>query len=260
VDPNGTGGGYVQPEDDHTPAPGVRCFITGQSAPGAAIGDNDVDNGRTTLLTPVWDLTSLADPVLRYYRWYSNNAGAAPGEDVWEVSVTNDGSTWVTLESTMETNASWLERSFHLKDHLAVTNQMRVRFVASDEGDGSIVEAGVDDIDVYDYTVATSVPGTPATPVAAGPARVALSLTPNPFSGETALRFHLAKDTPVLLDIFDARGRRVRRLNEDVLPAGDHAFHWNGLADDGRPAAAGLYFVKFETPWQVSSEKLVLAR
>ncbi|MFN8549183.1 MAG: carboxypeptidase-like regulatory domain-containing protein [Candidatus Eisenbacteria bacterium] len=59
ADPQGTGGGAVQPEDDHSPAPGVTCFVTGNcpgGIPGCGTGDNDVDSGRTTLMSPVINL------------------------------------------------------------------------------------------------------------------------------------------------------------------------------------------------------------
>ena len=53
ADPAGTyvGSAPVQPEDDHTPAPGVQCYVTGAAA-GASPGANDVDNGTTTLSSP----------------------------------------------------------------------------------------------------------------------------------------------------------------------------------------------------------------
>ena len=35
----------MQPEDDHTPAPGTICFVTGQGTPGGAVGEADVDGG-----------------------------------------------------------------------------------------------------------------------------------------------------------------------------------------------------------------------
>ena len=64
VDPIGTNS---QPEDDHTPTPGVQCWVTGQ------VGD--VDGGRTTLWSPSLDLTALSNPYMSYWRWFSNNQG-----------------------------------------------------------------------------------------------------------------------------------------------------------------------------------------
>lgn len=255
VDPIGTGGGFVQPEDDHTPDPGALCFVTGQGTPGGGIGENDVDGGTTTLLSPVLDLSTVADPILRYHRWYTNSAGGDPGTDFWVTSVSNNGgATWTTLESTTATRAFWEDVTFRLVDYLPVTAEMRVRFVASDVGGGSVVEAAIDDIDVYDASVPTSV----APPVAATHTRVRLASAPNPFKTSTALRFTLPAAQPVLVDIFDAQGRRVRRIADEILPAGDHALRWDGRDDRGRQSAPGLYFVRFETNAQVEMQKLIL--
>ncbi|MCA9002499.1 MAG: hypothetical protein KDB61_11280, partial [Planctomycetes bacterium] len=43
----------AQPEDDHTDA-GVNCWFTGQGSVGGALGENDVDGGATTLLSPMF--------------------------------------------------------------------------------------------------------------------------------------------------------------------------------------------------------------
>ena len=150
VNPVGTGGGRVQPEDDHTPAPGVQAFITGQSNVGEGIGVNDVDNGRTTLTSGTYDVSALASPVVSYFRWYVNDAGANPGSDTWVVEVSgNSGLSWVTAESTQQSRAAWTQASVSLAGVLpGPITSVRVRFVASDLGGGSIVEAGVDDFQI----------------------------------------------------------------------------------------------------------------
>src|SRR5690606_313689 len=90
-DPQST---IAQPEDDHTPGAGVNCWVTGRLR-GNGDGGNDVDNGRTTLLSPVMDLSGAAPSVrMSYWRWYSNAAGGAPNQDVFTVQITNDGVNW----------------------------------------------------------------------------------------------------------------------------------------------------------------------
>src|SRR5690606_13043489 len=54
VDPISTTG---QAETDRTPGNGRLAFITGQGSVGGGNGENDVDNGRTTLTSPVMDLS-----------------------------------------------------------------------------------------------------------------------------------------------------------------------------------------------------------
>ncbi|MBN1423028.1 carboxypeptidase regulatory-like domain-containing protein, partial [Candidatus Fermentibacteria bacterium] len=147
-DPNGVWNSSVevQPEDDATPDPGVMCFITGNDPPGSTQGADDVDNGTTTLLSPWFDLSQYVGVVLNYRRWYTNDTGSSPGLDYWVVQVTADGSTWVTLENTAASDRSWALKTYALDEYIALSNTVRLRFVASDVSPGSVVEAGVDDV------------------------------------------------------------------------------------------------------------------
>jgi hypothetical protein len=135
----------AQAEDDHTPAPGVNAYIT-HCAAGASQGSYDVDGGKTTLLSPVFDLTDYDDVTLSYYRWYSNDTGAEPGTDYWVVEITDDGwATWATLENTNVSNRNWTQMMFNVGGYVDLNDQVQVRFIASDYDPGSLVEAGVDD-------------------------------------------------------------------------------------------------------------------
>ncbi len=146
-DPLGTS---AQSGDDHTPS-GTECFFTGQGT-GGSVGENDVDGGQTTLTSPVIDLSS-GDALIRYWRWYNNVAGGAPNADIFEVEISNNGgSSWLDVETVgptgPETGGGWFFHEFTVSDILAPTSTIQVRFIASDESTGSIVEAMVDDFDV----------------------------------------------------------------------------------------------------------------
>ena len=151
VDPNGTS---AQPEDDHTPDPATMCFVTGQGKPGGGLGQNDVDNGHTTLTSPVLDLAGKGGAIISYWRWYSNDQGASPNADIFVIDISNDnGSTWTNVETIgpagPETGGGWFQHSFRVSDFVEPTSEVRLRFIAADEGDGSIVEAAVDDVAVF---------------------------------------------------------------------------------------------------------------
>jgi hypothetical protein len=149
VNPNGTA---AQPEDDHTPS-GTMAWITGQNATGD-LGGGDVDGGFTTLLTPTFDLGAMENPVISYWRWYSNDQGGNPNEDVFRVDITFNGSSWTNVETVGPagpgTSGGWIFHSFNVKDFGTPSSQVRLRFVAADLGGGSIVEAAVDDFDVHE--------------------------------------------------------------------------------------------------------------
>jgi hypothetical protein len=135
----------AQPEDDHTPSPGVNAYIT-QCAAGSSQGSYDIDGGKTTLFSPVFDLSTYSSAAVSYYRWYSNDTGSAPDEDYWVVQVTDDGwSTWATLENTNVSNRNWTQMQFDVGSYVSLNDQVQFRFIASDEGSGSLVEAGLDD-------------------------------------------------------------------------------------------------------------------
>lgn len=93
--------------------------------------------------------------------------------------------------------------------------------------------------------------GTPATSRLLGPAI-------NPSKGSASIQWELAREGTVRLDIFDASGRRVTTLVDGLRPAGPGSARWDGAASDGSQAAAGIYFLRFETPDGSHSGRLML--
>jgi Glucose / Sorbosone dehydrogenase/FlgD Ig-like domain len=67
---------------------------------------------------------------------------------------------------------------------------------------------------------------------------------PVPFRTELQLAFRLPLGGPVRIDVFDARGRRVRRLVEGRYDRGRYPLRWDGRDDGGRDLGSGLYFVR----------------
>jgi len=252
-DPVGTAAGTVQPEDDHTKDPGVIAFITGNT--GGGVGDNDVDGGQTTLVSPVIDLSGIAAATLRVHTWFVNDAGANPGTDRFRIDVSdNGGSTWVNLLTTTASHAYWKPSLYPLQSYIGLTNAVRIRFIAEDIGGGSVVEAGVDDIDIFGDPTALGTGNPTARPVTVFPA------APNPFRAGTRLRFDLPERGPVRVGVYDVQGRRVAVLVDDVLDAGSHDAAWDGRDGDGREAASGIYFFRVQAGAGRSEQKVVLAR
>ncbi len=145
----------AQPGDDHTPEPGRLCWVTGQGDVGGPPEQADVDGGTTTLTTPTFSLTDAAEPRVSYYRWFSNDKGAAPAEDTLVVEISNDeGATWLPVETVgptgTESEGGWFLHQFDPRDILTPNDQMRLRFVVSDLGDDSVVEAAIDDFSAVD--------------------------------------------------------------------------------------------------------------
>ncbi len=110
----------------------------------------------------------------------------------------------------------------------------------------------------FAFTVA---PGT--SPVGDAPAAAAAWLAPaapNPFNPRTTLRWGLRAAGAARLEVFDARGRRVRTLLDGVQAAGDHVTVWDGRDDRGAAAPSGVYFGRLVAGGGTRQQKLHLVR
>ena len=235
------------PEADTTPPPGQFAFVTQNGVPGGSPGAADVDGGKTTLLSPIYDLSAggpYAQVTARYRRWYSNAFGNVT-DDVWRVDASNDGgATWTNLETLAQGNGGWTLVSADLTALFGAVGPLRFRFVAEDQGAGSVVEAGLDDFEI----VALPVPAVDA-PGASGLAAFSLGpAVPNPARAGSALAFRLSLPAagPVRAIVRDVRGRVVRLLPGagTTLPAGQSTLVWDGRREDGGRAAPGVYFLE----------------
>lgn len=229
-----------QPEDDHTPDPGVNCWITGQQPLGDPDnGANDVDSGKTTLMSPVFDLEGLSNPVVQYYRWYTIRTNL---DDSFFVDISNDGGAgWTNLETVTSTENYWQKKRFLVEQFIEPTSQTMLRYVAVDRPPGSLVEAGLDDFSILDLA-STGIaddqgPGMPD--------RFALRQNyPNPFNANTEILFDLPRRCDVSITIYDIVGRVVRDFHLSGLQAGSGRVVWDGRANDGAEVAGGVYLYK----------------
>ena len=147
---------------------GEKCFLTGAATSPGSVGFDDVDGGRTTLRSPVFNLNGYDEALVSYFRWYTNNVGDNPETDHWKVEVTSDGGqSWSTLENISESDDSWIQKNFLLGSMgIQLTNQMQFQFIAEDiayEGEngsgGSIVEAAIDEFIIVTFYSVLYSPG-----------------------------------------------------------------------------------------------------
>ena len=93
------------------------------------------------------------------------------------------------------------------------------------------------------------------------PAVYALSQNhPNPFNPSTTVRFSLARRGRVEMKVYDVTGALVRVLADEVLDAGAHEVTWDGVNDEGRPLASGVYFYRMRSGEYESTRKMILLR
>lgn len=125
-----------------------------------------------------------------------------------------------------------------------------VRIVAFDTS-GHYVYSDVEELDPLS--------GTPQTTPNAG--YVLHPNRPNPFNPRTLITFDVpAGGGTVTLDIYDARGRRVRRLGTGFHGEGRHQTSWDGADERGKPVPSGTYFCCLSAAGHCYTRKLILAR
>lgn len=113
-------------------------------------------------------------------------------------------------------------------------------------------EAATRPILTVTYTATSAIPANEIAP----PARFQLLQNyPNPFNPETVLRFTLAQETHVTLQVFDVRGREVAVLINGKLPAGEHRARF--VAHD---LAGGVYLFRLTAAAFTGARKGLLLR
>ncbi len=110
----------------------------------------------------------------------------------------------------------------------------------------------IDDI-YYDGGAPVTGVGDPAGPA---PAVVRLASAPNPFRSMTELRFDLAAAGPYEIDVFDVAGKRVNAFR-GVGRAGVNTLRWDGRDGHGRPAGAGVYYMRLTAGGRSVNQRMV---
>jgi hypothetical protein len=83
---------------------------------------------------------------------------------------------------------------------------------------------------------------------------------PNPGIRVMNIRYGIAHESAVSLDLYDAAGRLVRTLAHGVTEPGYYTVRWDGCDNVGRHVPAGVYFVKLKSEDYVRVEKTILLR
>ena len=107
-----------------------------------------------------------------------------------------------------------------------------------------------------------AVPDDPEAPGAAPRATRLAGNAPNPFNPRTTLHLELARADRARLEVYDLRGRLVRRLldGSGELPAGRHEVVWDGRDAGGRAVGSGTYFARLAAGGVVRHLKMLLVR
>ncbi len=139
---------FVQQDTDKSPN-GIHCFITG-NYPAVQPQIDDIDSGTTTLYSPIYDVSLLKSPYIRYAYYFTNNSGSNPGIAEWNTYISINDGEWEQLHRSISSTDGWTQFGIPLHIFHEQPLTVRLKFVGADNI-GAIVEAGVDDIEIFDY-------------------------------------------------------------------------------------------------------------
>jgi choice-of-anchor B domain-containing protein len=218
-----------------------QCYVTGNA--GGSASQDDVDNGKTTLTSPVMDLTTYGDAWIHYSRWFFNAGGSGNPNDTMFIRLT-DGTTTVTLEkiyASSANNSSWVSKSYRVSNYLTPTATMRLIVEVQDFAPGHLVEGAFDNFIVADSNAiaVNNIDNTDA----------AVRVYPNPFSGSTTVAYNFNTVNDVQMEIVDLTGRVVatQALNAS-----------NGTVEVGDGLVDGVYIVRFTDESGILSQQRIV--
>ncbi len=196
--------------------------------------------------------TNLADPTGRIHAfWMQIGSGAMldPLNHTLEYWVKTEGG-WFDAGDFLEgQDGGQLQRGLDLD--VSLNNEVVLAWTRRDTIEGVPQPQQVWMARPYEPA---DVPGSGASPV-----KAALTAWPNPFNPKVTL----AMDAPVAgsatLDVYDVRGRHIRRVFEGDLSVGRREIDWNGRDTAGRQVPSGVYFARLKTVGGPAVTKLVLA-
>ncbi len=231
-EPEGT---FVQnnlcnPEFDVDQDNNDQCYMTANG--GGSAGENDVDNGFVSVITPVMKLAGYSDAVMSFYYWFFNvtTLGNA-ANDRMEVNILKGNQTInvLTLDPTDSQSAWQFSGDIHLKDYAApLTDNIRVEFKVQDISPGNWLEGALDIFKVTPVTVGVQNPLDKS---------ALLMVSPNPTTDNFNIQFtwEQAVELPVL-EVRNLLGQLVYQASMNAN---------SGVAAFGQSFAPGVYVASF---------------
>jgi len=83
---------------------------------------------------------------------------------------------------------------------------------------------------------------------------------PNPFNPTTTIAYQMSKSEPVTITVYNLKGQKVRTLVNEVKTAGNHTVVWNGMDQNGKSVASGIYYYKLSTNNHTEVRKAILMK
>lgn len=195
------GSTLISPDADVSDDCGDYAFITGNG--GGNIWTDDVDNGKTTLISPPMDLSGYNHPFLSYAYWFATRPGSFPAtpNDQLKIKLTNQTDTVLiaSLDST-QGQSQWINKTHAIEGVMSFSQPIHLLVEIEDVDPGHILEAGFDRFLIFD-SISVKLRDLEA--------QDALLVFPNPAKSHSKLAINnIPKNTKKIL-IYNTLGEKV---------------------------------------------------
>jgi FlgD Ig-like domain len=219
---------------------------------GDWLPEEEITAGRDAYDWPTSPRIVVDDAGMTHAFWTQQGAGETlvPGNRTLEYKVWSDG--------------VWTDEGGFLADQPGRRLSPRVGLAVSPSGDPFLAWSRRDTVDGQpqpEQIWIARVDGMSPVAMEDPPAlRAAISAWPNPFNPRVKLVVDVPRPGAVRLEIFDARGRRIRSLIDSVLTADRVEVTWDGTDRTGQAMPSGVYFARLAAGPQSAVHKLLLAK
>jgi len=249
------GGTYLlQPGEDHSEE-GSKCFCTDPTVSNYFF-QHMLGPGKTTFISPAYDISLIERPVLRFFKWFAGIAFAQAQyseEPYFQVEMKyGDSEEWTSIYKISDGGFDWNKVVVPIPNEAHGTDKFQLKFIANNTsiGFGIFFEALVDDLEI----LSANDPG----PSSVGDNDYAssLSIYPNPFNEITTIGIYLNKPTNLNINIYDMLGNPVFNITEQNVN-GYWMYNWNGKDSFGTELSTGVYVLKIDIGTQQITRKII---
>jgi len=84
--------------------------------------------------------------------------------------------------------------------------------------------------------------------------------TPNPFKGNTLIRYHLPRTAFVNLSVYDVTGRLIRKIAKEEQKRGWYSITWDGKDNNSKILPSGIYYCRLSQGNSTQTRKILLVK
>jgi len=195
---------------------GTECYLTGNAGGNAA--SDDVDDGFTRVISPIFNVSEYEEPILQYNAWFYIGGGNVPQNDTMLVNIFDQTNNITVAMYSTPTNGWTDQIEIPLKGLVDTDADLRMTVYIQDlEGSGHLLEGGLDDFRVIDDMTIN---------VASLEQIDGINVYPNPFSEELIINVTEGEYTQISL--YNSMGQKVynsqisnnQLVINQILPSG----------------------------------------